>query len=117
MDERVFWIKLEKASLLQGVLAPHLAPDSATTWRQMECARTPYINWLLNGLRCMIMYHVKIRKGKDGYYVVQCKELPAAITQGKTKKEALKNIREAIELVLEDMKDEIREKKLVLVEA
>ena len=63
------------------------------------------------------MYHVKIKKGKDGYYVAQCKELPAAITQGRTRKEAFKNIKEAIELVLEDMQAEIRERKLVVVEA
>jgi predicted RNase H-like HicB family nuclease len=62
------------------------------------------------------MYHVKLKKGIDGYYVAQCKELPAAITQGKTKKEAMENIKEAIELVLEDMKAEIRE-KLIVVEA
>ena len=52
------------------------------------------------------MYHVKVRKGEDGYYIVQCVELPAAITQGKTRKEAFKNIKEAIELVLEDMQAE-----------
>lgn len=63
------------------------------------------------------MYHVKIKKGRDGYYVAQCKELPAAITQGKTRKEAMENIKEAIELVLEDMKAEVREKKLIVVEA
>jgi len=63
------------------------------------------------------LYHVKIRKGRDGYYVAQCKELPAAITQGKTRKEALENIKEAIGLVLDDMQAEIREKKLVVVEA
>ena len=63
------------------------------------------------------MYHVKIKKGKDGYYVAQCKELPAAITQGKTRKEALENIREAIELVLKDMQAEVHEKRLVVVEA
>jgi len=63
------------------------------------------------------MYHVKLKKGQDGYYVAQCKELPAAITQGKTKKEAMKNIREAIELVLEDMKAEIRQKRPIVVEA
>ena len=62
------------------------------------------------------MYHVKIKKGKDGYYVAQCKELPAAITQGKTRKEALENIREAIELVLKDMQAEVHEKRLVVVE-
>ena len=63
------------------------------------------------------MYHVKLKKGQDGYYVAQCKELPAAITQGKTKKEAMENIREAIELVLEDMKAEIRQKRPIVVEA
>jgi predicted RNase H-like HicB family nuclease len=63
------------------------------------------------------MYHIKVRKGEDGYFVAQCKELPAAITQGRTKKEAMENIKEAIELVLEDMKSEIREKKVVVVEA
>lgn len=63
------------------------------------------------------MYHVKVWKGEDGYYVAQCVELPAAITQGKTKKEALENVKDAIELVLEDMKAEVREKKLVVVEA
>lgn len=63
------------------------------------------------------MYHVKVWKGDDGYYVAQCVELPAAITQGKTKKEAVKNIREAIELVLEDMRTEVREKNVVVVEA
>jgi predicted RNase H-like HicB family nuclease len=58
------------------------------------------------------MYHVKIKKGQDGYYVAQCKELPAAITQGRTRKEAFKNIKEAIELVLEDMKAEISDEAL-----
>lgn len=63
------------------------------------------------------MFSVKIWKGEDGYYVAQCQELPAAITQGKTKKEAIQNIKEAIELVLEDMQAEIRKKKaLVTVE-
>ena len=33
-----------------------------------------------------------------GWYVVQCVELPAAITQGKTEEEAMKNIKDAIEL-------------------
>jgi len=38
----------------------------------------------------------------DGYLVAQCKELPAAIAQGKTRKEVIENITEAIELVLAD---------------
>jgi len=39
----------------------------------------------------------------------------AAITQGKTKDEIIENITEAIQLVLEDMQTELREKKLELI--
>ena len=42
-----------------------------------------------------------IEAGEDGYFVAKCIEIPEAISQGKTKEEALKNIREAIEAVLE----------------
>jgi antitoxin HicB len=38
-----------------------------------------------------------------GGYVVVCPSLPGCYSQGKTVSEALANIREAIELVLEDM--------------
>jgi predicted RNase H-like HicB family nuclease len=34
--------------------------------------------------------------GEDGYWVVECPSLPGCISQGKTKREALKNIKEAI---------------------
>jgi len=54
------------------------------------------------------MYHVRIWQGEDGYLVGQCVELPAAITQGKTRDEVLENIKEAMQLVLEDMKDEVK---------
>lgn len=35
--------------------------------------------------------------GEDGYWVIECPSLPGCISQGKTKEEAVKNIREAIE--------------------
>jgi predicted RNase H-like HicB family nuclease len=35
--------------------------------------------------------------GDDGYWVVECPSLPGFISQGKTKEEAVQNIREAIE--------------------
>ena len=35
--------------------------------------------------------------GEDGYWVVECPSLPGCISQGKTKEEAVENIREAIE--------------------
>jgi len=52
-------------------------------------------------------YHVTFKKGEDGWYVVQCVEIPAAISQGRTKEEALANIREAISLVLEELRSRV----------
>lgn len=39
---------------------------------------------------------VIIRPGEDGYWVAECASLPGCITQGKTKEEAIANIKEAI---------------------
>jgi len=43
-----------------------------------------------------------IEKDEDGFYVVECPVLEGCYSQGKTIDEALKNIREVIELVLEE---------------
>ncbi len=45
---------------------------------------------------------VLVERGEDGYYVVECPVLPGCYTQGKTLDEALRNIREVIELLLEE---------------
>ncbi len=44
---------------------------------------------------------VIIREGEDGYYVAECPVLEGCISQGRTKEEALENIKEAIEVWLE----------------
>ncbi|MGB9760067.1 MAG: type II toxin-antitoxin system HicB family antitoxin [Thermoproteota archaeon] len=49
-------------------------------------------------------------------YVAQCIEIPQAISQGETEEEALKNVKEAIELVLEYLRDELKVKDKKLVE-
>jgi predicted RNase H-like HicB family nuclease len=38
--------------------------------------------------------------GEDGYVIAECPALPGCMSQGRTKPEALSNIREAIEAVL-----------------
>lgn len=38
-----------------------------------------------------------IYRGEDGYWVAECPSLPGCISQGKTKAEAIANIREAID--------------------
>jgi len=47
-------------------------------------------------------FPVVVNRGEDGWYIVQCPALPGCFTQGKTLDEALKNIKEAIELCLEE---------------
>lgn len=43
---------------------------------------------------------VIITQGEDGYMVARCPALKSCWSQGKTREEALANIREAIELYL-----------------
>ncbi len=43
-----------------------------------------------------------VEKDEDGFYVVECPLFEGCYTQGKTLDQALKNIREVIELVLEE---------------
>lgn len=43
---------------------------------------------------------VVVKRGEDGYFVARCPSLKSCWSQGKTRKEALANIREAIKLYL-----------------
>ena len=43
------------------------------------------------------MRQVIIYPGEDGYWVAECPSLPGCISQGETREEAVRNIREAIE--------------------
>lgn len=52
------------------------------------------------------MRQVMIYPGEDGYWVAECPSLPGCISQGKTKVEAIKNIREAIELYIEVLEED-----------
>jgi len=56
------------------------------------------------------MREVILYPGEDGYWVVECPSLPGCISQGKTKREAIKNIKEAISCythALEEDTDEL----------
>ncbi len=46
-------------------------------------------------------FPVVLRNGEDGWLVAECPVLDGCISQGRTREEALANIREAIELCLE----------------
>ena len=51
------------------------------------------------------MREVVLSPGDDGYWVVECPSLPRCVSQGKTKKEALKNIKEAISCYIHSLED------------
>lgn len=44
---------------------------------------------------------VILDKDEDGVYVVECPSIPGCLSQGKTEREALRNIKEAIRLCLD----------------
>ncbi|MCF6093045.1 type II toxin-antitoxin system HicB family antitoxin [Microaerobacter geothermalis] len=46
---------------------------------------------------------VLIEQDESGYFIVTCPVLKGCYTQGKTLKEAMDNIKEAIELCLEEL--------------
>ncbi|MGQ9626746.1 MAG: type II toxin-antitoxin system HicB family antitoxin [Anaerolineae bacterium] len=46
-------------------------------------------------------FQVFIERDEEGWYVVECPAIPGCVSQGRTEEEALKNIKEAIELCLE----------------
>lgn len=44
---------------------------------------------------------ITVDRDEDGMWVVECPSIPGCVSQGKTKEDALKNIKEAIALCLE----------------
>ena len=49
---------------------------------------------------------VIISSGEDSYFVAEIPVLPGCVSQGKTRAEALSNIKQAAELCLESMEEE-----------
>lgn len=54
---------------------------------------------------------VIIKRGEDGYFVAHVPALQSCWSQGKTKADALENIRDAIDLYLEPEPAELTEKQ------
>jgi predicted RNase H-like HicB family nuclease len=50
---------------------------------------------------------VVVERGEDGFFSARCPALKSCWSQGRTREEALKNIREAIDLYLEPSPKEI----------
>jgi len=49
-------------------------------------------------------YRILIEQDEDGIFVAECPSLPGCISQGKTRKEAVVNIHDAVKGYLESLK-------------
>ena len=47
-----------------------------------------------------IKLSVRVRQGNDGYMVAECPDVPGAVSQGKTREEALENLEDVIRTCL-----------------
>jgi predicted RNase H-like HicB family nuclease len=52
------------------------------------------------------MRQVIVYPGEDGYYVVECPSLPGCLSQGRSKEEAIENIKEAIGVYILALQDQ-----------
>jgi len=48
-----------------------------------------------------MIFNVTIDRDEDGVFVVECPSIPGCVSQGKTKEEAVENIKDAIKSCLE----------------
>ena len=48
-----------------------------------------------------MIFNVTIDRDEDAVWIVECPSIPGCVSQGKTRDEALENIKEAIKLCLE----------------
>ncbi len=48
-----------------------------------------------------MVFTVTVDRDEDGAWIVECPSIPGCVSQGKTKEEALENVKDAIRLCLE----------------
>jgi len=65
----------------------------------------PFLKQTSSHSKTETTYKVVLDEDADGRFVVTCPELQGVVTDGATEKEALGNVRDAIEAILEDMGD------------
>ena len=58
------------------------------------------------GTRGYNVREVILYPGEDDYWVVECPSLPGCISQGKTKEEAIANIKEAMQVYIAAMRED-----------
>ncbi len=54
------------------------------------------------------MRQIIIYPGEDGYWIAECPSLPGCVSQGKTKNDCINNIKQAIDLYVSALKEELK---------
>ena len=54
----------------------------------------------------MVKFKIVLEKDEDGWVIATCPTLPGCVSQGKTEKQAVKNMKEAIELHLKALAED-----------
>jgi predicted RNase H-like HicB family nuclease len=52
------------------------------------------------------MREIVLSRGENGYWVAECPSLPGCISQGTTREDAIRNIREAIEGYIQALEED-----------
>lgn len=52
------------------------------------------------------MREVVVYGGEDGYWVAECPSLPGCVSQGKTREEAIQNVKEAISCYIHALEED-----------
>jgi predicted RNase H-like HicB family nuclease len=53
-----------------------------------------------------MMRQVIVYRGEDGFWVSECPSLPGCISQGATREEAIRNVKEAIDLYIAALEED-----------
>jgi predicted RNase H-like HicB family nuclease len=86
------WLKIG-SSKSSVVVFPTISPTALTTM----CKSTAPVDFLEQPSQIAGMkYRVVIEPDEDGVFVAECPSLPGCISQGKTRAEALANIKDAM---------------------
>ena len=79
-----------------------LKSSSIKMWKVTMKGESLRISELIS--KCMLRYRVIIEKDEDGMLIAKVPDLPGCATEGKTRLEVMKNVREAIQAYVEALK-------------
>lgn len=85
---------------------PDLTPEDVDELERVIAEGELQIYTLIRKGRIIMKYTVLLRRGNESGYVATVPTLPGCVSQGQTKREALKNVKEAMEVYIETLRED-----------